>query len=77
MSGNKVQGYWYKQNLKSIDKDNLTDRKIIKQRFKKGKTQVLIQKGKHNSEWIDIDELFIPKKDIEKVDQLFGEGANI
>ena len=62
LSGNKVQGYWYKESLKSVDKDNLTNRKIIKQRFEKGKTQVLIQKGKHNSEWIDIDELFIPKK---------------
>ena len=62
MSGHKVRGYWYRVNLKSIDKANLTDKKIIKQRFNDGKSEVLIQKGKNNSKWIDIDELFIPKK---------------
>ena len=62
MSGDRVRGYYYRENLKSVNKDNLTDKKIIKQRFDDGKTQVLIQKGKNNSQWIDIEELFIPKK---------------
>ena len=64
LSGTKIRGYWYKANLKSIDRDNLTNRKILKQRFSKKhkQTQVLIQTGKDSSKWINIEELFIPKK---------------
>ena len=64
LNNQKIRGYWYKSNLKSIDRANLTDKKILKQRFSKKdkQTQVLIETGKGSSKWIDIDELFIPKK---------------
>ena len=64
LNNQKIRGYWYKSNLKSIDRANLTDKKILKQRFSKKdkQTEVFIETGKGSSKWIDIDELFIPKK---------------
>ena len=59
----KVNGWFYKANLKPVQKRYLSPKKIIKERQKAGRgKEVLIEQANGSTKWINVEQLFIPTK---------------
>ena len=58
-----MNGWFYKQNLKPVQKRYLSPKKIIKERQKAGRgKEVLIEQANGSTKWINVEQLFIPTK---------------
>ena len=59
LSGIEKNGWYYRKNLLPLNRPNLTDKKIVRQ--KRGKVQIEKENGELSS-WINIHDLFIPRR---------------
>ena len=62
LEGEDINGYFYKENLKPVQKHYLIPEKILKEKQKYGQGREVLIERKGTTNWINIEELFIPGK---------------